>query len=251
MTAKVISIANQKGGVGKTTTAVHLAHGLALAGKQVLLIDLDPQGQCATALGVKQESGVFNLLVVETPVKELVRTARENLWLLPGDKRTGTAQRLVVAEGKRISYIAEIIRPFVRNGLDYIVFDTAPSVGGLQEMALWASDLVVIPCATDFLAAEGVGKIMETLDVLKNDQRWSGCLYGVLPTFFDTVTTESAATLADLRERFGEGVLKPVHRATILRECAAQGRTVFEVDGKRHRASREYAGLVHGLLKVK
>jgi len=250
MTAKVIAIANQKGGVGKTTTAVHLAHGLALAGKRVLLIDLDPQGQCATALGVKQESGVFNLLVVEAPVKELVRSARESLWLLPGDKRTATAQRLVLAENRRISFLAEVIRPFLRNGLEYIVFDTAPSVGGLQEMALWASDLVLVPCATDFLAAEGVGKIMETLDVLVQEQRWVGKLYGILPTFFDMVTNESAATLGDLKQKFGECVLKPVRRATVLRECAALGKTVFEVDS-RCRAALEYGGLVHGVLKTK
>lgn len=250
MTAKVIAIANQKGGVGKTTTAVHLAHGLALAGKQVLLIDLDPQGQCATALGLKQESGVFSLLVTDSPVKELVRTARPDLWLLPGDKRTGTAQRVVLAEGKRISYLAEIIRPFSRNGLDYILFDTAPSVGGLQEMALWASDLVVVPCATDFLAAEGVGKIIETMDVLVQDHRWSGNLFGVVPTFFDRVTNESAATLNDLKQKFGDSVLKPIRRATILRECAANGKTVFEMDSKCQ-AAKEYAALVHALLKAK
>jgi chromosome partitioning protein len=245
-----LTIANQKGGVGKTTTAVTLAHGLALAGKQVLLVDLDPQGQCATALGLKQEPGVFNLLVVEDEIKTLVRPARERLWLLPGNKRTGTAQNMILAESRRISHLTEkIVRPLARNGLEYVIFDTAPSVGGLQEMAIWASDWVLIPCATNFLSAEGLGKIIETLAYLQAEKGWAGRTWGILPTFFDDTTREAAATLADLLEAFGEQLLKPVHRATILEQAAAQGKTIFETDSKS-RAAVEYAAVVRGLIKA-
>ncbi len=250
MSAKIICVANQKGGVGKTTTCVHLAHGLALAGKSVLILDLDPQGQCAIALGCRQEPGVFNVLVVETPIEQVIRPVRDSLWLLPGDKKTGTAQRLTLVENRRISHLAEIVRPIARNGMDFIIIDTPPSVGGLQEMALWASHMVIIPCATDYLAAAGVSKLIETLDVLRLEQRWAGKIFGILPTFFDDITRESAATLGDLTKRFGQALLKPIRRATLLRECAALGKTVYEVNGKS-RTALEYSHLVYGILKAR
>ncbi len=247
----VIAIANQKGGVGKTTTAVTLAHGLALKGKSVLLVDLDPQGQCATALGVEQAPGVFHLLIANQDPNLVVRpTGRERLQLLPGDKQTSVAQIVLTAQQQPVSLIAERLRPLAKSANSrYIIFDTAPSVGGLQEQALWAASLVLIPCAVDFLSAEGVGKIVETMDVLRQRAGWSGSLLGVLPTFYDEVTRESLATLDDLRKAFGEAVLPPVHRATILRECAAEGKTVFEVDGQS-RAALEYSSLVHRVLEV-
>ena len=248
MTTK-IAIANQKGGVGKTTTAVSLSHGLSLAGKTVLLIDFDPQGQCATALGVRQESGTFNLLVAGLAPKQVIRYAREHFWLIPGNKETSTAQIVLNAQRRPISYIAQTLSPLTRNGLDYIVFDTAPSVGGLQEMALWASDLVVAPSATDFLSAQGVSKIIKTLQVLTAEQKWRGRLLGILPTFYDDVTRESQETLADLKKTFGEYILAPIHRATVLRECAARGQTIFEIDSK-HRAAEEYSALIHKILQV-
>ncbi len=249
MTTKIIAIANQKGGVGKTTTATSLAHGLALAEKSILLIDLDPQGQCATALGIRQEPGAFNLLVAGLEPKQVTRYAREQLWLIPGNKETSTAQIVLNAQRKPISHIRSVLAPLTRNGLDYIIFDTAPSVGGLQEMALWASDLVVVPSATDFLASQGVGKIVKTLQVLTNEQKWRGRLLGILPTFFDDVTRESQDTLADLTKAFTHFVLPPVHRATVLRECAARGQTIFEIKGQ-HRAATEYSALFHKVLEL-
>jgi chromosome partitioning protein len=116
-------------------------------------------------------------------------------------------------------------------------------VGGLQEAALFASDLVIIPTATDYLSTEGVIRVLETLNLLKQ-RGWAGRILGVLPTFHDKVTRESQATLDDLAKTFGEDlILSPVHRATILRECASVGKTVWEV-APRSRAATEYASLV-------
>lgn len=245
MTTKIITIANQKGGVAKTTTAVILAHGLAIRGHQTLLLDLDPQGQCASALGLLQEPGVFNLLVGGQHLADVTRTTgRANLTLIPGDKRTATAQIVLNAEGFNLAMIRNELRPALRNGLDTVIIDTAPSVGGLQEAALFAADLVVIPTAVDYLATEGVAGVIETLLTLEKKQGWQGAVLGVLPTFYDDITNESAATLADLRETFGTGViLQPIHRATVLRECASEGVTIWEKAAKS-RAAAEYAGLV-------
>ena len=244
---KTITVANQKGGVAKTTTAVSLAHGLAYRGKEVLLVDVDPQGQCASALGLEQEPGIFNLLVSGKPVRDVVRTTRrQGLYLIPGDKRTATAQTLLALErAGEIGILLETLRSGLNGrGPDYVVMDTAPSVGGLQEMALWSADGVLIPTATDGLAIGGVAEIVATLERLAQRHQWQGTILGVLPTFYDEITRESQTVLADLRTSLGEGlVLDPIHRATALRECAANGQTIFEWDA-RSRAAQEYAGLV-------
>jgi chromosome partitioning protein len=259
MTA-VIAIANQKGGVGKTTTAVSLAHGLALKGKEVLLIDLDPQGQSAVSLGMKAEPGAYYLL---TPppggvitVKQWIRKAREHLWLIPGDISTNASQALINAEGRSSSYIADQLRPLIKNGmgLDYIIFDTAPSVGGIQERAIWASDMVLVPTATEFLAADGVRKIYEAMAKLKNEQGWKGNVLGILPTFYDEQTRESRIQLDEYRKIFTDLMLSPIHRTTLLRECPAEGRTIFEVETvteAAQRAVREYQAVVAHVLKAR
>jgi chromosome partitioning protein len=249
--AIAIAICNWKGGVAKTTTAVSVAHGLALSGRRVLLVDMDPQGHCSKALGLDQESGVFNLLVNDSSLEMVLRpTGREHLTILPGDKRTSSAHYLMNLERQPLSRVEEILQPATKNGsgFEYVIFDTAPSVGGLQDQAIWASDMVLIPCACDFLSADGVQQIIDSMEFLVEHHHWEGYLMGVLPTFYDEVTTESQATLHELQEQFRDRVLMPIHRATVLRQCAAEGRTVFEVDSKS-RAAAEYSALVHYVME--
>jgi chromosome partitioning protein len=255
MPTKVICIANQKGGVGKTTTAVSLAHGLALRGKQVLLIDLDPQGQSATALGRSPEPGVFYLLTMGDSAQETTfvqswmrSSGREALYLYPGDQQTMAAQTVLNAQNQPISSIRTSIQRFFKEGLHYIIFDTAPSVGGIQERAVWASDLVIVPTATEFLSADGLGKVLRMMSILQSKKKWKGALLGVLPTFYDEQTRESKATMESLRERFGQNLLPSIHRATILRECAANGQTIFETD-PACRAAAEYQALTQLAMK--
>jgi chromosome partitioning protein len=255
MPTKVICIANQKGGVGKTTTAVSLAHGLALKGKQVLLIDLDPQGQSATALGRSPEPGVFYLLTMGTSPQETtfvqswVRSSgREGLYLYPGDQQTMAAQTVLNAQNQPVSSIRTSISRFFKEGLHYIIFDTAPSVGGIQERAVWASDLVIVPTATEFLSSDGVSKVLRMMSILQQKKRWGGALLGILPTFYDEQTRESKITMESLQERFGQNVLPHIHRATSLRECAADGQSIFETDPDS-RAATEYQTLTQLTMK--
>ncbi len=255
MATKVICIANQKGGVGKTTTAISLAHGLALRGREVLLIDLDPQGNCATALGMTPEPGAFYLLTMgQTPVdtayiRQFVRnTGRERLWLIAGDRQTTAAQMMLQAMDKPVSAVRESLGRFLRNGLGYIVIDTSPSLGGLQERALWASDLVIVPAAADFLATDGVRQMVDTLAALQTSKGWQGALLGILPTFVEERVNEFKAGLDDLGKLYGDRVLSSIHKAATLRECPGVGQTIFEKDGAS-RAAEEYQELVKLVLK--
>lgn len=243
---QTICIANRKGGTGKTTTVISLAHGLALKGKRVLIVDVDPQGHVAPALNLEQEPGLFDLLVSGRSLRNVTRLARPDLWIVPGNQRTATAEGVLIMERAGLNALAKVIRGSVNGGLDYIILDTAPSVGELQKMALFMSGLVIIPSAVDYLSTQGVSTLVAELDDLKG-QGWKGAILGVLPTFFDDVTRESQANLDDLKEALGDLVLDPIHRATVLRECAAEGKTVFELAPKS-RAAEQYAALVWRVL---
>ena len=245
----IFTLVNQKGGVGKTTSTVSLGHKLAQSGDKVLMVDVDPQGQISTALGLAQGNNVFNLLVTGQPPARWVQpTGRENLWIIPGDRSTGTAQIVMNAENRPVSAIYDIIKALFKD-FDYIIFDTAPSVGGLQERVIWASGLVVIPTVTEFMSSDGLSQVLTMIDGLTK-QGWKGKVAGILPTFFDEQTRESQGTLAELKSTFGNGVLPPIHRATILRECAAEGVTIFEKDPKS-RAAQEYTAVIEHLRRIR
>jgi len=249
MTTTIITIANQKGGVGKTTTAVSLAHGLALRDRRVLLADLDPQGQCAIALAINPEAGAFQALVnSKSDVHQWFReTGRSGLDLLPGDRTTATAQIVINAENRPIDSIRQVFKSVLRE-YDFIIFDTAPSVGGIQERALFAADLILIPSATEFFSMDGLLRTMQLLHILQEQFDWRGKLLGILPTFYDEETRESAKSMADLLEKFGENLLRPIHRATILRECPSEGKTIYEKD-PASRSSREYEDFTREVVR--
>lgn len=245
---KIITVANYKGGTGKTSTTLTLSGLLSQRGRRCLIIDFDPQGQCAVALGLTQEPGVFNALVnTAFDLRQWIRpTGRERLDIIPGDRTTATAQIVINAENRGMDAIRKLLNP-LKAEYDYIFLDTAPSVGGIQERAVYAADLVLIPTATEFMSSNGLAQIMTTLGQMVKDG-WTGKLLGILPTFYDENTTESQTTLNELKARFNESVLPPIHRATILREAPAEGKLVYELD-PQHRATREYHALSEYLIK--
>ena len=247
---KILAVANQKGGVAKTTSAVTIAYVLSvLKHRHVLLVDFDPQGQCATSLAVNPEAGVFNVLVnPKSDIHQWIReSGREGLDILPGDRTTATAQIVMNAENRPIDAIYSILRGLAKE-YDFVILDTAPSVGGIQERAVFAADMVLIPTATEFLSMDGLDQMMSMLETMRSNNGWKGTLFGILPTFHDEHTNESAKSFADLNENFGDYVLSPIHRATILRECAAEGKVILEKD-PTCRAAREYESLGMEIIK--
>jgi chromosome partitioning protein len=191
-------------------------------------------------------------LVSETSVDKLIRTTdRPGLFVILGDKKTAIAQTILSIQRSPVSFTAQKIRqPVQEEKFDYVLLDTSPSLGELQEQALYAADLVLIPCTVDYLASDGVITIQQTLEKLSTEFEWPGRIVGILPTFYDEVTRESRATLNDLTEQFDNLVLTPIHRATVLRECAVEGKTIFELY-PTCRAASEYQLLVETILKSK
>ena len=246
--ATIITISNRKGGVAKTTTAVTLAHGLAIKGKNVLLVDIDPQGHVAPMLGLDEESGMFDLLMEKYSLASVVRKARENLWIVPSNQRTATAENALVYENRKLDALSKPLSNGLTGNLDYLIFDTPPGrVGVLQQFALFLSDLVLIPSKVDHLSSLGVQDIIHELATARKIHGWEGGILGILPTFHDKITTQSRAQRDWLREEYGDLVLPPIHQATVLRECSAQGKTIFDLD-PRSRAAAEYAGLIWKVL---
>jgi chromosome partitioning protein len=252
----IIAIANQKGGVGKTTTAITLAHGLARRGKRVLLVDFDPQGQAARALHLAPAGGVYALLTMDTGTAEtgyiqskIIPAGRECFWLLPGNKQTADAQAMLNSQGKPISWVRETLNRFCTSQYHYLVLDTAPSLGGIQERVLWASDLVIVPSPAEALGSDGVRQVIETMKRLSAEKGWKGGLFGVLPTFYMEQVKEHHLTLDSLRSTLGNLVLPTIHRAAVLAECPAFGQTIFE-HSPESRAAQEYARLVDIVLKA-
>lgn len=256
---KVIVFANQKGGTGKTTSVINVGDALARADRKVLVIDLDPQGHAAVSLNLDTEPCVANWLMHPifntspiTPeiMNQWIRpTQRENLYLLPGNQMTAKAQRLLTIEEKPINYIKDLLPAIRQMGFDYLLFDTPPSTGGLQEMASWAADLAVIVSSLDYLSADGVSGFVEMLKVLHTQKRWTGKLAGILPTFYDEQTRTTREQMTNLQAAFPDQVFHPIHRATLLREASAEGLTIYEKDPKS-RSAMEYGALALRLSKL-
>ena len=256
---KTIVFANQKGGTGKTTTVINTGDALARAGKRVLLVDFDPQGHAAVSLNLDPEGGVANWLLHSVfnasplsaaDLNQWVRkTHHENLYVLPGSQMTAKVQRLLAMEEKPVNYIRECLPPLRQLGFDFLLFDTSPSTGGLQEMASWAADLAVIVSSLDYLSADGVSGFLEMLKVLQTEKQWRGKLAGVLPTFYDKQTRTTREQMTNLHTAFPDQVFTPIHRATLLREASAEGLTIFQKDPSS-RPAREYEKFAAQLAKL-
>lgn len=256
---KTIVFANQKGGTGKTTTVINTGDALARAGKRVLLVDFDPQGHAAVSLNLDPEGGVANWLLHSifnssplsaADLNQWVRkTHHENLYVLPGSQMTAKVQRLLAMEEKPVNYIRECLSPLRQLDFDFLLFDTSPSTGGLQEMASWAADLAVIVSSLDYLSADGVSGFLEMLKVLQTEKQWRGKLAGVLPTFYDKQTRTTREQMTNLHTAFPDQVFTPIHRATLLREASAEGLTIFQKNPSS-RPAREYEKFAAQLAKL-
>jgi chromosome partitioning protein len=233
---RVITIANQKGGVGKTTTAVNLAAALALHGSRVLVMDLDPQGNASTALSVPHTSGtpsIYNVLIEDLGLSEIVRQVTElpNVWCAPATIDLAGAEIELVPMVARESRLARAVAGYDVSGLDYIFLDCPPSLGLLTVNALVTAAEVLIPIQCEYYALEGLEQLLRTVDLVRGHLNEHLELSTILLTMYDARTRLASQVADDVRGHFGPIVLNPViPRSVRVSEAPSYGQSVITYD---------------------
>jgi chromosome partitioning protein len=249
--ARIIAIANQKGGVGKTTTAVNLAASLARAPKRVLLADLDPQGNATMGSGVdKRELGasITEALLGEAQARQVIVRCEDGYDLLPGNIDLTAAEIQLMDMAGREQKLKQALQA-VRDDYDFIIIDCPPSLSLLTLNALTASDSVLVPMQCEYYALEGLSALLDTIEALKGRVNPSLEIEGVLRTMFDVRNNLANAVSAELTNHFGELVFRTIiPRNVRLAEAPSHGQSIIGYD-KSSRGGVAYLGLAGELLR--
>ena len=233
---RMITIANQKGGVGKTTSAVNLAASLALHGAQVLVVDLDPQGNASTALDVEHRAGtasVYNVLVEDQPLAGIVRAVTDipGLYCAPATIDLAGAEIELVPLVAREARLSRAFADYDASNLDYILIDCPPSLGLLTVNALVAAVEVLIPIQCEYYALEGLEQLLRTIDLVKSHLNPGLYVSTILLTMYDGRTRLASQVAEEVREHFGEVVLSTViPRSVRVSEAPSYGQSVMTYD---------------------
>jgi chromosome partitioning protein len=244
---RIIAVAMTKGGVGKTTTAVSLSHGLALHGQRVLLVDADTQGQCAKALGVRPELTLAGVLSGEITAPEAVTKARENLDLLASDYHlSGPALAIARRETDGHTVLARALAPLAHR-YDFVVIDAAPGFDSIAVNVLSCAESVVAPVALTPAAMVGILDFVRHVGQIRRHNRRL-CLRYVLPTFLDARIQQPAEMLKQLRDHFGRVLCDPIRVNVPLAEAFGWHQTIFEY-APRSRGAEDYTKFSERVLR--
>ena len=240
-----IAIANRKGGVGKTTTAVNVSAGLALAGNKILLIDTDTQGHCSRLLGVDPPAGLAELIDgTVTPSNALIE-AREGLFLLAGSRRLELTIKDISQRTYRVEYVLTDALKGYEGKYDYVIVDTAPGFSQLSIDVFFYVQEVLVPVSMEILALDGFKDFKGEIEAIKEYTDVE--IKYIVPTFYDRRVSKSDEIMEQLQGHFGELVTKPIRYSARLSEAPAWGQTIYEFAGKE-KVSSDYTYLSEVIL---
>ena len=255
---KIISLVNQKGGVGKTTTSINLSASLAVLGKKILLIDLDPQGNTTTGVGINKadiEKSIYDVLIDECEIDEaIIRTKYKNLSVLPATiNLAGLDIELVEKSHQQNGFLkGEQLKKHlseIKNNYDYIIIDCPPSLGVITTNALTASDSVIIPVQCEFFALEGITQLLKTIMLAQKTLNPNLSIEGVLLTMLDSRTNLGFEVVDDIRKFFKEKVYNTIiPRLVRLTEAPSHGEPIVVYDPKS-RGSEAYINLAKEVIE--
>jgi chromosome partitioning protein len=250
--AEIIAVANQKGGVGKTTTAINLSAAMAQLGAKVLLIDIDPQGNATSGLGLSKKDikkCIYNALVDEMHVKDIIINTRwNNLDVLPASIQLAGAEIELVSMVSREYKLKNALTPVVES-YDYVIIDCPPSLGLLTLNALNAANGILIPIQCEYYALEGLGQLMNTISLVRKHLNEELRIEGVVLTMYDVRTNLSEQVAEEVRNYFKQYVYKTViPRNVRLSEAPSYGQHIIEYDPKS-KGAELYLALAGEVLK--
>ena len=248
---KIIAIANQKGGVGKTTTSVNLGAGLAQVGKKVLLVDIDAQGNATTGVGIEKselDQCIYNVLVEDADVQGVIqKTATENLDVLPATIQLAGAEIELVPTISREVRLQRALQP-VRDEYDYIIIDCPPSLGLLTINALTAADSVIIPVQCEYYALEGLSQLLNTVRLVQKHLNKNLAIQGVLLTMLDARTNLGIQVIDEVKKYFRDNVYRSIiPRNVRLSEAPSHGKPIMQYDAKS-RGAEVYIDLAEEVI---
>ncbi len=242
-----ICIINQKGGVGKTTTITNLAFGLESAGKRVLVIDLDPQGNVSTCVNARSDKDIYDVLVNNANASLCVKNVITNLDLISSKETLTKAELMLAGESSRETVLKRKLATI--SGYDFVLLDCAPSLGLLNQNAMLYADEIFIPTSTDALGVVGLTTMIKAIDKLNEVFNHNAKITCVIPTMYDSRSKICKTTLVDLKNSFNSLLADPIRVSSKLKEAPKFGKSIFEYDKKGH-AAKDYALLIDKVLGV-